>query len=42
MFRYLVTGGTDGEIRVWNGFEDDDPQSHHMGNSVTAIALKVK
>ncbi|KAG8199957.1 hypothetical protein JTE90_006203 [Oedothorax gibbosus] len=38
--KYLVTGGTDGEIRVWNGFEDDDPQSHHMGISVSAVALK--
>ncbi|GFX29404.1 WD repeat and HMG-box DNA-binding protein 1 [Trichonephila clavipes] len=37
---YLITCGMDGDIRIWNGFEDDDPQSHHMGNSVWAVAFK--
>ncbi|XP_055935978.1 WD repeat and HMG-box DNA-binding protein 1-like [Argiope bruennichi] len=37
---YIITCGTDGDIRIWNGFEDDDPQSHQMGSSVSAVAFK--
>ncbi|XP_054711424.1 WD repeat and HMG-box DNA-binding protein 1-like [Uloborus diversus] len=38
--RYLVTCGNDGDIRIWEGFEDEDPVSHHMGDSVSAVAVK--
>ncbi|GIY66224.1 WD repeat and HMG-box DNA-binding protein 1 [Caerostris extrusa] len=38
--KYIITCGTDGDIRIWDGFEDDDPKSHHMGNSVSAVTFK--
>lgn len=38
--RYLITCGTEGDIRIWDGFDDDFPQSHHMGEVVHAVSFK--
>ncbi|XP_046571111.1 WD repeat and HMG-box DNA-binding protein 1-like [Haliotis rubra] len=38
--RYMLTGGTDGDVRVWQGIEDDDAVSHRVGEKVYAVAFK--
>ena len=35
----MVSVGTDGELRVWAGIEDDEPESHLIGDEVLAVAL---
>nr|CAD7402904.1 unnamed protein product [Timema poppensis] len=34
---YLITGGNDGDIRLWMGLEDDDPTSHCVGERALAV-----
>ena len=40
-FRYLLTCGSDGEVRQFEGFEDDDPVTHQLSDALYAIACKV-
>jgi hypothetical protein len=39
--RYLITCGSDGDVRIYDGFEDDDPESFRAGENVTAVTYKV-
>ena len=39
--RYMLTCGTDGDVRVWDGVEDDNVTSHRVGGRVYCIAFKV-
>ncbi|XP_037094911.1 WD repeat and HMG-box DNA-binding protein 1-like [Pollicipes pollicipes] len=34
----LATVGCDGELRLWRGVEDDDPDTHPLGDTLTALA----
>ncbi|XP_064484328.1 WD repeat and HMG-box DNA-binding protein 1-like [Ornithodoros turicata] len=36
--KYLLTCGCDGDVRIWDGFEDDDPVSHNVGDSALSLA----
>lgn len=36
-FRRIITSGSDGDIRIWNGIDDDDPSSQCVGEFVLAI-----
>ncbi|KAH6925543.1 hypothetical protein HPB50_006891 [Hyalomma asiaticum] len=36
--RYLVTCGSDGEVRTWESFQDDEPKSYSVGESALAVA----
>jgi hypothetical protein len=38
---FLITCGPDGDVRVYHGFEDDDPVSHKIGDVVHFVAYKV-
>ncbi|GLH04971.1 WD repeat and HMG-box DNA-binding protein 1 [Gryllus bimaculatus] len=38
--KYIVTSGNDGDIRVWCGLEDDDPNSQCVGETAFAVAFK--
>lgn len=40
--RTLITGGSDGDVRIYKGFEDEDPVSHQAGDFVYAVAQKGK
>ncbi|KAJ8308558.1 hypothetical protein KUTeg_013432 [Tegillarca granosa] len=35
--KYLLTCGSDGDVRVWEGFDDDDAVSHRAGDRAFAI-----
>ncbi|KAL5009063.1 hypothetical protein ScPMuIL_014644 [Solemya velum] len=37
---YILTCGSDGDIRIWEGIEDDDAISHRAGDRAFAIAFK--
>lgn len=39
--KYILTCGSDGDIRVWQGLDDDDPQSIDVGESTAALAINV-
>ncbi|KAF7643114.1 hypothetical protein LDENG_00244900, partial [Lucifuga dentata] len=39
-FRYIVTCGSDGDVRIWESLEDDDPKSISVGEKAFAVALK--
>ncbi|XP_013388895.1 WD repeat and HMG-box DNA-binding protein 1-like [Lingula anatina] len=36
--RYILTCGADGDVRILDGVEDDDPQSHRIGDKVYSLA----
>lgn len=36
--RRIITAGADGDIRIWNGINDDDPTSHCVGEFVLGVA----
>ncbi|KAL4237943.1 WD repeat and HMG-box DNA binding-domain containing protein 1 [Mactra antiquata] len=38
--RYILTCGSDGDVRIWDGIEDDDAISHRCGDKTFAIACK--
>ncbi|XP_067132973.1 WD repeat and HMG-box DNA-binding protein 1 [Centruroides vittatus] len=38
--RYIFTCGTDGDIRIWDGFQDDNPTTHHTGDYCHAVSFK--
>lgn len=35
---HIITSGSDGDIRIWNGIHDDDPTSQCVGEFVLAVA----
>lgn len=40
-YRYMLTCGQDGDVRVWEGIDDDDAVSHKVGDKAFAIVFKV-
>ncbi|XP_071962820.1 WD repeat and HMG-box DNA-binding protein 1-like [Antedon mediterranea] len=36
----ILTCGSDGDVRIWKGFEDDDPETINIGEHAYAIAMK--
>ncbi|KAJ9590981.1 hypothetical protein L9F63_015987 [Diploptera punctata] len=38
--KYILTCGTDGDVRIWAGLEDDDPTPQCAGEQVLTVALK--
>ena len=39
---YLLTCGSDGDVRIYKDFDDSDPESVRAGDNVTVLAVKVK
>lgn len=39
--RFIVTCGNDGDVRIWEGLDDDDPKFITIGEKVYSLALKV-
>lgn len=39
--RCIVTCGSDGDVRIWESLDDDDPKSINVGEKVYSVALKV-
>lgn len=33
-YRYVITTGSDGDIRIWNGVDDDDPNTRCVGEFI--------
>ncbi|CAG9796474.1 unnamed protein product [Diatraea saccharalis] len=40
--QHLITCGNDGDVRIWVDIEDDDPNSHCVGESALAVCYKDK
>ncbi|XP_076834925.1 WD repeat and HMG-box DNA-binding protein 1 [Brachyhypopomus gauderio] len=38
--KYIVTCGSDGDVRVWESLDDDDPKSINVGEKAYSVALK--
>jgi len=38
--RHIITCGSDGDVRIYNGF-DDDPVSYRIGDVVYSVRCKV-
>jgi chromosome transmission fidelity protein 4 len=38
----MLTCGQDGDVRVWEGIDDDDAVSHKVGDRAFAIVFKVQ
>uniref|UniRef100_UPI00398E4678 WD repeat and HMG-box DNA-binding protein 1 n=1 Tax=Pristiophorus japonicus TaxID=55135 RepID=UPI00398E4678 len=38
--RFIVTGGSDGDVRIWESLDDDDPKSINVGEKVYSLALR--
>ncbi|XP_076003017.1 WD repeat and HMG-box DNA-binding protein 1 [Genypterus blacodes] len=38
--KYIVTCGSDGDVRIWESLDDDDPKSINVGEKAYALALK--
>nr|XP_046251496.1 WD repeat and HMG-box DNA-binding protein 1 isoform X2 [Scatophagus argus] len=38
--KFVVTGGNDGDVRIWEGLDDDDPKFITVGEKVYSLALK--
>uniref|UniRef100_H3DN87 WD repeat and HMG-box DNA-binding protein 1 n=1 Tax=Tetraodon nigroviridis TaxID=99883 RepID=H3DN87_TETNG len=38
--RFFVTCGNDGDVRIWEGLDDDDPKFITVGEKVYSLALK--
>lgn len=36
-FSRIITSGSDGDIRIWHGIDDDDPNSECIGEFVICI-----
>lgn len=41
-YRFFVTCGNDGDVRIWEGLDDDDPKFITVGEKVYSLALKVR
>jgi len=39
--RHIITCGSDGDVRVYNGFSDNDPVSYRIGDAVYCVCCKV-
>ena len=39
--RHVITCGSDGDVRVYNGFDDNDPVSYRIGDAVYCVCYKV-
>lgn len=39
--RFIVTCGSDGDVRIWQSLDDDDPQFITVGQKAYSLALKV-
>lgn len=39
--RFFVTCGNDGDVRIWEGLDDDDPKFITVGEKVYSLAVKV-
>lgn len=37
----IVTCGSDGDVRIWENLDDDDPKSINVGEKAYSCALKV-
>ncbi|KAF9801546.1 hypothetical protein SFRURICE_015040 [Spodoptera frugiperda] len=40
--QHIITCGNDGDVRIWVDIEDDDPNSHCVGESALAVCYKDK
>uniref|UniRef100_A0A665WX90 WD repeat and HMG-box DNA-binding protein 1 n=1 Tax=Echeneis naucrates TaxID=173247 RepID=A0A665WX90_ECHNA len=40
--RFIVTCGNDGDVRIWEGLDDDDPKFITVGEKAYSLALKNK
>uniref|UniRef100_A0A096MDW6 Uncharacterized protein n=1 Tax=Poecilia formosa TaxID=48698 RepID=A0A096MDW6_POEFO len=40
--RYIVTCGNDGDVRIWESLDDDDPKFITVGEKAYSLALKVR
>ncbi|XP_048489495.1 WD repeat and HMG-box DNA-binding protein 1 [Plutella xylostella] len=40
--KHIITCGHDGDVRIWVDIEDDDPNSHCVGESALAVCYKDK
>ncbi|XP_041975465.1 WD repeat and HMG-box DNA-binding protein 1 [Aricia agestis] len=38
--KHIITCGHDGDVRIWLDIEDDDPNSHCVGESAVAVCFK--
>ncbi|KAG7327957.1 hypothetical protein KOW79_007901 [Hemibagrus wyckioides] len=38
--KYIVTCGSDGDVRVWESLDDDDPKSINVGEKAYSVALR--
>ncbi|OWR47950.1 acidic nucleoplasmic DNA-binding protein 1 [Danaus plexippus plexippus] len=38
--KHIITCGHDGDVRIWLDIEDDDPNSHCVGESALAVCFK--
>ncbi|XP_034835904.1 WD repeat and HMG-box DNA-binding protein 1 [Maniola hyperantus] len=38
--RHIITCGHDGDVRIWLDIEDDDPNSHCVGENALAVCFK--
>lgn len=39
--RCIVTCGSDGDVRIWESLDDDDPKSVNVGEKAYSVALRV-
>ena len=39
---YLLTCGSDGDVRIYKDFDDSDPESVRAGDNVTVLTVKVR
>ena len=39
---YLLTCGSDGDVRIYKDFDDSDPESVRAGDNVTVLDVKVR
>lgn len=42
MSSYIVTCGSEGDVRIWNGFEDEDAKTICVGQVAFCVAQKVR
>ncbi|XP_048456072.1 WD repeat and HMG-box DNA-binding protein 1 [Rhincodon typus] len=38
--RFIVTSGSDGDVRIWESLDDDDPKSINVGEKIYSLALR--